>query len=65
MELEFNIIETCDLANYVVQINTTGEPDGWQDITEPFSTKAEAVEWGKHIKDNFSVLDSTYTEGEL
>ena len=64
MELEFNVIETCDLKHYVVQINTTGREDEWQDITKPFDTKGEAVEWAKHILDNFSVLDSTYTKGE-
>ena len=62
--MEFNIIETCDLEHYVVQLNTTGDSDGWQDITKPFNSKAEAVEWAKHITDNFSVLDSTYTKGE-
>lgn len=51
----FNIIETCDLKHYVVQVNTTGEDDGWVDITKPFNTKEEVLEWAKQISDHFAI----------
>lgn len=56
MEIKFNIEETCDLEHYVVQINYTGAEDGWEDITKPFDTQEEAIEWAKMIKDNYSVM---------
>lgn len=55
MELQFDIDQTSDLEKYIVLINTTGETDGWQDLTKPFDTYEQAVEWAKHIKDNYSV----------
>ena len=51
--MEFEIDLTCDLEHYVVVINTTGEIDGWFDLTEPFDTYEEASEWVKHIRSNF------------
>lgn len=55
MEIKFCIDLTCDLKKYVVLINTTGEDDGWQDLTKPFDTYEEALEWVKNIKDNYGV----------
>lgn len=55
MELQFDIDLTCDLKKYIVLINTTGETDGWQDLTKPFDTYEEALEWAKKINDNYTV----------
>lgn len=55
MEIQFDIDQTSDLKKYIVLINTTGETDGWQDLTKPFDTYEQAVEWAKHIKGNYSV----------
>lgn len=55
MEIKFSIDLTCDLKKYIVLINTTGEDDGWQDLTKPFGTYEEALEWVKNIKDNYGV----------
>lgn len=55
MEIKFSIDLTCDLKKYIVLINTTGEDDGWQDLTKPFDTYEEALEWVKNIKDNYGV----------
>lgn len=55
MEIVFNIELTCDLEHYVVQVKI-GDNDEWQDITDPFDTQEEAVEWAKKIKDNYHVM---------
>lgn len=55
MEIKFSIDLTCDLKKYVVLINITGEDDGWQDLTKPFDTYEEALEWAENIKDNYGV----------
>lgn len=55
MEIQFDIDQTGDLEKYIVLINTTGETDGWQDLTKPFDTYEQALEWAEHIKDNYSV----------
>ena len=55
MGIKFNIEDTCDLEHYVVQINYTGEDDGWEDITKPFDTLEEATEWAKMISDYHTV----------
>lgn len=54
MEIKFGIDMTGD-NRYVVIANWTGEIDGWADITKPFNTEAEAVEWAEKIKDSFGV----------
>lgn len=51
--MEFEIDLTTDLEHYVVVINTTGEIDGWNDLSKPFDTYEEASEWAKHIKENY------------
>ena len=58
MEIKFNVETTCDLEHYVVQMNVTGETDGWVDITKDFDTYEEALGWAGKIKDDFGV----YTE---
>ena len=58
MEIVFNIEQTCDLKHYVVQINTTGAEDGWEDITKPFDTEEEAMEWAKKISDHYHVYQN-------
>jgi len=55
METKFEIDQTCDGEKYVVLINTTGEPDEWNDLTKPFDTYEQALEWAEHIKDNYGV----------
>lgn len=55
MEIKFTIDPTCDGEKYIVLINTTGEDDGWQDLTKPFDTYEEALEWVEKIKDNHGV----------
>lgn len=55
MEMKFCIDLSCDLKKYIVLINTTGEDDGWQDLTKPFDTYEEALEWVKKIKDSYGV----------
>lgn len=55
MEIKFCIDLSCDLKKYIVLINTTGEDDGWQDLTKPFDTYEEALEWVEKIKDNYGV----------
>ena len=55
MDIKFNIEETCDQEHYVVQVNMTGEEDGWVDITKPFNDLQEALDWTLNIKDNFGV----------
>lgn len=55
METKFSIDLSCDLKKYIVLINTTGEPDEWNDLTKPFDTYEEALEWAKHIKDGYGV----------
>ena len=55
MEIKFEIDLSCDLKKYIVLINTTGEADGWQDLTKPFDTYEEALEWVKKIKDGYGV----------
>ena len=50
MNMIFNIEPTCDMEHYVVQVNYTGDTDGWVDITEDFDTYEEAEEWAKKIK---------------
>ena len=51
---KFDIDLTGD-NKYVVLINTTGQPDGWNDLTEPFDTYEEAEKWASKIKDNYGV----------
>lgn len=55
MDLKFNIEQTCDLKHYVVQINCTGEEDGWVDITQDFDTQEDAIEWTQKLKFGFTV----------
>ena len=55
MEIKFTIDLACDGEMYIVLINTTGEDDGWQDLTKPFDTYEEALEWARKIKDNYGV----------
>lgn len=47
---KFDIDRTMDGEHYVVLINTTGEEDGWNDLTEPFHTYEEAEKWAMKIK---------------
>ena len=53
---QFDIDLSCDLNKYIVLINTTGESDGWQDLTEPFDTYEEARAWADKIKSNYILL---------
>lgn len=55
-QLQFDIDLSCDLNKYIVLINTTGESDGWQDLTEPFDTYEEARAWADKIKSNHILL---------
>lgn len=63
MEINLNIIETCDLEQYVVQIGVGDLGNGcgteWQDLTEPFDTYEEAENWVKHIKNDYHIINST------
>ena len=54
MEIKFGIDLTGD-DKFVVIANWTGEIDGWADITNPFDTEEEAIEWAKNIKDGYGV----------
>jgi hypothetical protein len=47
-----DIDKTCDGEKYVVVINTTGEIDGWNDLSEPFDTYIQAKTWADKIKSN-------------
>ena len=55
-QIMFGIEQTCDLKHWVVQINTTGEDDGWFDITKDFNNYEEALEWAKSLKGRFHVF---------
>lgn len=52
----FNIIDTCDREHYVVQVNFTGEDDGWLDLTKDFNSFVEAEAWARKLKDRFVLL---------
>ncbi len=56
MALQIDIDKTCDGEKYVVVINATGETDGWNDLSEPFDTYAEARAWADKIKSNHIML---------
>lgn len=64
--VKFSIIETCDLKHYVVQIAVGWDENDieWNDITEPFDTYEQAIEWAKHLKADCQVVDNTYKKGE-
>ena len=51
---KFDIDKTGD-DRYVVLMNTSGEVDGWNDLTEPFDTYEEAEKWASKIKDTYGV----------
>ena len=63
--IQFDIDLTCDLKKYIVLINTTGEQDGWQDLTKPFDTREEALEWVKKISSNYRVYNGVQERRQL
>lgn len=44
-----NIKRTLDGDHYVVLVNITGEEDGWADLTYPFDSYEDALEWAEKI----------------
>lgn len=55
----FNIIKTCDLEHYVVQF-AESEDGEYEDLTEPFDTYEEALEWAEHLRDDYHIITTDY-----
>lgn len=51
---DFVIIQTCDLEHWVVEMRDPVSEE-MNTLTTPFDTKEQAIEWAKHIKDNYHI----------
>lgn len=57
--IKFDIDKHIDGERYVVVVNTTGEPDEWEGLTDPFDNYDDAVKWISKIKNVFGVYVDT------